>query len=96
MSETERTGAERRPRLAAKVRLRWDKREQKYLLVYPERGMLLNASAGAILSKCDGVRSIEAIALELAEGADADGTTIRRDVETFLEEMQKRGVVELT
>ena len=84
------------PRLAAKARLRWDKREQKYLLIYPERGILLNASAGAILSRCDGVRTIDAIVLELATSTeDADAARIRADVEAFLDEMRKRGVLEI-
>jgi pyrroloquinoline quinone biosynthesis protein D len=85
-----------RPRLASKARLRWDKREQRYLLIYPERGILLNESAGAILAKCDGERTIDAIVLELVRAsAGGDEATIRADVQSFLEEMRKRGVLEI-
>jgi pyrroloquinoline quinone biosynthesis protein D len=87
-----------RPRLASKARLRWDKRESKYLLVYPERGILLNATAGAILAKCDGLRTVDVIVSELCKESEkgSDAATIRADVTTFLEEMRKRGVLEMT
>ena len=84
-----------RPRLASKARLKWDKREAKYLLIYPERGILLNATAGAILAKCDGAKTIDTIVSELATES-ADGTsaeTIRNDVLAFLDDMCKRGVL---
>ena len=96
MSLIDAKGDARRPRLASKARLRWDKREQRYLLIYPERGILLNESAGAILSRCDGERTIDAIVLDLAASAqNADPETIRADVLAFLDEMKKRGVLEL-
>jgi pyrroloquinoline quinone biosynthesis protein D len=75
-----------RPRLAAKARLRWDKREAKYLLLYPERGLLLNDSAGAIVRLVDGRRTVEEIAGELHAPAE--------DVVAFLERLSERGLVE--
>ena len=42
------TGA--RPRLAPKVRLRWDRKDGRYMLLYPERGLVLNATAADGLS----------------------------------------------
>ena len=85
------------PRLAAKARLKWDRKGERYLLLYPERGIALSETAAAILKKCDGARSAEAIAVELAaeRRADVDGTAIiRADVVTFLEEMRRRGLIE--
>jgi coenzyme PQQ biosynthesis protein PqqD len=75
-----------RPRLAAKARLRWDTREAKYLLLYPERGLLLNDSAGAILKLVDGQRTVEEIATELRAPA--------AEVAAFLERLSERGLVE--
>ena len=75
-----------RPRLAAKARLRWDAREGKYLLLYPERGLLLNDSAGAIVRLVDGRRTVEEIAGELRAPA--------ADVTAFLERLSERGLVE--
>ncbi len=34
--------AESRPTLAAKARLRWDRQAERYMLLYPERGLVLN------------------------------------------------------
>lgn len=84
------------PRLASKARLRWDKRESRYLLIYPERGISLDEVAGAILSRCDGIRNIDAIVEELAALAvNVDAERIRIDVMAFLDEMRKRGVLEM-
>jgi pyrroloquinoline quinone biosynthesis protein D len=54
-----------RPRLAARARLRWDRIDGRYLLLYPERGLALNESAAAILRLCDGSRTIDDIVTEL-------------------------------
>jgi pyrroloquinoline quinone biosynthesis protein D len=82
------------PRLAAKARLKWDRREQRYLLLYPERGLSLSDSAAAILKLCDGVHSLDAIVAELARAGNTDEAAVRRDVTAFLEEMRKRGLIE--
>jgi len=57
--------ADSRPRLARKARLRTDRLTGQTLLLYPEHGLILNASAAAILRLCDG-RSIGDIAAELS------------------------------
>ncbi len=88
------------PRLAAKARLKLDRRENRYILLYPERGLTLSASAAAILRLCDGARTVDEIVVELARDAGADPAApdvgqIRRDVDAFLGEMRKRGLVEV-
>ena len=35
---------ESRPRLAAKARLRWDRKDERFMLLYPERGLVLMAA----------------------------------------------------
>lgn len=50
-----------KPRLAQKARLRWDRQQRKYMLLYLNRGMLLNDSATAILKLCDGTRTVAQI-----------------------------------
>jgi coenzyme PQQ biosynthesis protein PqqD len=52
------------PRLAPKARLKWDRRDGRYMLIFPERGLALNQCAAAILKLCDGARSMDAIAAE--------------------------------
>ena len=84
-----------KPRLARKVRLKYDAIEKRFLLLYPERGMVLNGSATEILQRCDGERTVAAIAEELASSSDAPAEQIEREVTAFVEDMQKRGLLEL-
>jgi pyrroloquinoline quinone biosynthesis protein D len=81
------------PRIAKKARLRWDKISSRYVLLFPERGLELNATAAAILKLCDGTRSEEAIADALAASAPVDPASVRRDVAAFLDDMKRRGLV---
>jgi pyrroloquinoline quinone biosynthesis protein D len=82
------------PRLAPKARLKWDAREKRYLLLYPERGLALSDTASDILKLCDGSHTVEAIVAELAAARPATAIeTIRNDVLAFLAEMAKRGIV---
>jgi coenzyme PQQ biosynthesis protein PqqD len=82
-----------KPRLAAKVRLRWDRHAQQHLLLYPERGLALNASAAAILELCDGNATVDEIARRLAERAGSAVDVIAADVLAFVEAMRQRGLV---
>jgi pyrroloquinoline quinone biosynthesis protein D len=77
------------------VRLKYDAIEKQFLLLYPERGMKLTDSAAEILQRCDGERTEEMIARELAHATGAPVAVVRKDVATFLDEMKKRGLVEL-
>jgi pyrroloquinoline quinone biosynthesis protein D len=76
--------ADSRPRLARKARLRADRLTGGTLLLYPEHGLVLNASAAAILGLCDG-RSARDIAAQL--GAPL------ADVLEFLSVLAGRGLV---
>ena len=91
MSEEARGG---RPRLTRKVRLKYDAIEQRFMVLYPERGIVLNGSAAEILKRCDGERDATAIAADLASATGAPIAQVQADVAAFLEEMRKRGVVE--
>ena len=84
-----------RPRLSRKVRLKYDAIEKQFLVLYPERGIKLSESAAEILQRCDGERSAEMIAAELAQVSGTAVAVVQKDVEAFLGEMQKRGIVEL-
>jgi pyrroloquinoline quinone biosynthesis protein D len=88
--------ADAKPRLAAKARLRFDRHSQQHMLVYPDRGMQLNASAAAILELCDGQRTVDDIVAALRERAGgATEEDVRRDVETFLGAMLERRLIQL-
>jgi pyrroloquinoline quinone biosynthesis protein D len=84
------------PKLAKKARLTLDRHTNKYMILYPERGLELNDAAAAIAQKIDGVRSIAIIADELAlehEGAPRDA--IEKDVVAFVSELGGKGLLEL-
>ena len=84
------------PKLAKKARLRFDRHEQKHMLIYPERGLVLNDSAAAIAQKCDGTRTIDVITDELVREFDAasDRAAIRADVEAFVVDLRDKGLLE--
>ncbi|MEB1528199.1 pyrroloquinoline quinone biosynthesis peptide chaperone PqqD [Xanthomonas sp. WHRI 7945] len=68
------------PRLPPGVRLQHDRARAQWVLLAPERVIELDEIAHAIVSRCDGVRSLAAIAAELAAQFDADPAEVERDV----------------
>ena len=84
-----------KPQLAKMARLKVDPIEKKHVLLAPERGNVLSASAAEIHARCDGERTIDGIAEELAREAGAPFDDVRNDVVAFVEEMAKRGFVVL-
>ena len=90
------TALEVTPRLSNKARLRWDSREQKYLLLYPERGLLLNQAAHAVVELCDGRHDLEQITnLLAARFGIRERARVRREVSALLERLEKLGVLEI-
>lgn len=88
-------GEDARPRLAAHARLRRDRRTGGFLLLYPERGLALNASATEIVRRCTGALSVRAIAAELErEHGRAPGALVG-EVHALVNELHARGLVEL-
>ena len=82
--------------LASKARLRFDQTSGGYLLLYPERGLALNATAANILKLCDGELTVDGIVEKLRrEYLDRSGEELRHDVLEFLEEMARRGLLQV-
>lgn len=89
-----RLAADARPRLAPKVRLRWDRKGERYMLLYPERGLVLNATAAAVVKLCTGEHTVASIVRSLAEQyAPQPAEAIEREVLTFLSAMVDRGLI---
>ena len=85
-----------RPALSGKARLRFDRASGGYLLLYPERGLALNPTAASILKLCDGERTVDAIVEELQRDyAERPAPELRKDVLEFLEEMARRGLLQV-
>jgi pyrroloquinoline quinone biosynthesis protein D len=70
------------PRLGKGFRLQWEEAQQTHVLLYPEGMVKLNGSAGAIMSRCDGTRSVAQIVADLEKTFGATG--LGPDVEAFV------------
>ena len=89
-----RLAAEARPRLAPKVRVRWDRKDGRYMLLYPERGLVLNATAAEVVKLCTGEHTVAAIIERLAEKyAPHPREAVEREVLAFLGAMAERGLI---
>jgi coenzyme PQQ biosynthesis protein PqqD len=86
---------ESRPLLARRARLRFDRHAGAPLLLYPERGLALNATAGAVLALCTGEHTVRAIVDRLTAciATVTTAATIERDVLSFLSALAARGLV---
>lgn len=71
-----------RPAIAHGMRLQWEAAQEAHVLLYPEGMVRLNGSAGAILCRCDGVRTAGEIVTDLERTYSA--TRLSDDVTTFL------------
>jgi pyrroloquinoline quinone biosynthesis protein D len=85
---------EARPRLTAKARLRWDRRGERYMLLYPERGLVLNATGADIVRLCTGELTVAAIVDQLAaKYAAQPREALQGEVLTFLTRLAERGLL---
>jgi pyrroloquinoline quinone biosynthesis protein D len=71
------------PRIGAGFRLQWEPVQNCHVLLYPEGMVKLNASAGEIMTRCDGARSVDAIVADLEQTHSLHGLT--PDVLAFVE-----------
>ncbi|PYN06558.1 MAG: pyrroloquinoline quinone biosynthesis peptide chaperone PqqD [Candidatus Rokuibacteriota bacterium] len=94
VSEPRTLTADSRPVVAAKARLRWDARSSRHLLLYPERGLILNPTAADVIQLCTGAHTVADIVDRLAaKYAPQPRETVEREVLTFLVNMADRGLI---
>jgi len=77
------SGGDSKPTLGRGFRLQWEPAQNAHVLLYPEGMVKLNASAGEILRRCDGQRTVAAIIGELETLFAATG--LSREVTAFME-----------
>jgi len=87
-------GLELKPKLTPKSKLRLDPKTGKYILLYPEKGLLLNATGAAILKLCDGEHALSAIIAALAAEFQSDADVLRVEVLTFVQGLLDRGLLQ--
>src|ERR1700722_6812052 len=81
-------------KLAEKCRLQLDPATGRWVLLYPEGLLQLNASAAAILRLCDGSLAEQGILEQLSETFKTPVAALRDDVRATLAKLQKDGLVE--
>jgi pyrroloquinoline quinone biosynthesis protein D len=71
-----------KPVIGHGYRLQWEAVQNAHVLLYPEGMVKLNGSAGEILKRCDGQRTVAEITADLERTFDTQGLTA--DVEAFV------------
>ena len=62
-----------RPAVGRGFRLQWEPAQEAHVLLYPEGMVKLNASAAAIMTRCDGVRTVAEIVADIEQSFGATG-----------------------
>jgi pyrroloquinoline quinone biosynthesis protein D len=70
-----------KPAIPAGLKLQWEPAQEAHVLLYPEGMVKLNGSAGAIMSRCDGVRTLADIVADLERSY---GPGLAADVRAFV------------
>lgn len=72
-----------RPGIGHGFRLQWEPAQDCHVILYPEGMVKLNGSAGEIMVRCDGERSIALIVAELEAAFNTSG--LATEVLSFVE-----------
>lgn len=83
-----------RPRIASKARLRYDRKTDRTMLLYPEKGLVLNSTAAEIAKLCTGEHSVADIVARLARQYGKDAAEIETEVTKFLTSLGERGLLQ--
>jgi pyrroloquinoline quinone biosynthesis protein D len=82
-----------KPAIGYGFRLQWEPAQNAHVLLYPEGMVKLNGSAGEILKRCDGQRTVLQIVDDLEESFGAKGLAL--DVTNFVSMAVARKWLEL-
>lgn len=81
------------PKLPKHARLRFDQARDRWIVLAPERVLVPDEIALAILQACDGVATVETICAALAAQYQASVDEVRRDVIELLQDLADKGIV---
>jgi pyrroloquinoline quinone biosynthesis protein D len=82
------------PALRRGVRRQFDKARDVAILMAPEKVIMLDDVADAIVSECDGVSSIDEIILRLSARFATPAEEIQDDVLAFLQTLLDQGLIQ--
>jgi pyrroloquinoline quinone biosynthesis protein D len=71
-----------KPALGRGFRLQWEPAQKAHVLLYPEGMVKLNGSAGEILKRCDGAKTVGEIVTDLETTFATTG--LEKDVTAFM------------
>lgn len=95
MTEPRTVEPESRPKLPRYVKLRFDKTRDCWVLLAPERVLMPDETAVAVLQHLDGTASVSQIAERLAQDYDANAEDIAADITPMLQDLAEKGFIEL-
>ncbi len=81
------------PRFTPTFRLQWEQAQDCFVILYPEGMVKLSGSAGEILKRCDGERTVSGIIGELRRSFPTV-ESLGSDVTLFLEEAHGKGWIQ--
>ena len=81
------------PRFQPHMKLRFDRKRERWTILAPERLFLPDEIALEILRRCDGVATIGAIVDDLAGKFDAPRHVIMEDVKKLVRDFAEKGVL---
>jgi pyrroloquinoline quinone biosynthesis protein D len=84
---------ESQPRVGPGFRLQWEPAQNCHVMLYPEGMVKLNTSAGEILKRLDGEKTMQALITELETAFETTG--LQKEVLGFLDIAMKQGWVKL-
>lgn len=70
---------------------RWEDTQQSYVMLYPEGIVKLNETAGEIIKRCDGQRTVADLVGELQAVYPGDDERVAAGVYKFLEVFRAKG-----
>ena len=82
------------PRFLPHMKIKFDKKRERWTILAPERIFLPDEIALEILKRCDGASTIRAIVEDLAAKYDAPSEEIMEDVKKLVRDFRDKGVLE--
>jgi pyrroloquinoline quinone biosynthesis protein D len=82
-----------RPAVGKGFRLQWEPAQNAHVLLYPEGMIKLNGSAGEIMKRCDGARTVAQITADLEQTFATSG--LATDVAAFISMAHAKNWLEL-
>jgi pyrroloquinoline quinone biosynthesis protein D len=82
-----------KPVVGRGFRLQWEPAQEAHVLLYPEGMVKLNSSAAAIMSRCDGVRTVADIVTDIERTYDVTG--LSSDVMAFVAMAREKSWLEM-